>query len=109
MTTTDIVIERDVMVPMRDGVSLATDVYRPAGDVPMPALLHRIPYGKHVSSLVSSLLLDPIAAAERGYAVVVQDTRGCWKSEGEFHPIFQERADGHDTIDWVSSCGWCDG
>jgi hypothetical protein len=105
----EIVIDRNVMVPMRDGVHLATDIYRPVRGEPVPALIHRLPYGKHVRSNVDSLLLNPIEAVERGYAVVVQDTRGSGASEGVFDPIFQERADGHDCIDWGSKASWCNG
>jgi putative CocE/NonD family hydrolase len=104
----DIVVERDVVVPMRDGVRLAADVYRPAGG-PAPALLHRLPYSKSYRPGISTLIFDPLDAVERGFAVVVQDVRGTGASEGVFRPLHQERLDGHDTIDWVSRQSWCSG
>ena len=93
---------------MRDGVELATDVYRPPGDEPRPALLQRTPYGKDVP-LIVSLTFEPSEAVASGYAVVVQDCRGCGRSDGEFHAFVDERADGHDTIEWVAAQPWCDG
>jgi putative CocE/NonD family hydrolase len=93
---------------MREGVELATDVCLPPGDEPRPALLQRTPYGKNVP-LIVSLTFEPADAVARGYAVVVQDCRGCGGSDGEFHAFVDERADGHDTIEWVSAQPWCDG
>jgi putative CocE/NonD family hydrolase len=109
MKATEVVIERDVMVVMRDGVRLSTDLYRRASGEALPVLLLRTPYGKQDVFLVKSTLFDPIAAVERGFAVVVQDCRGTGVSEGELDTVFPERSDGHDTIDWIAASSWCDG
>lgn len=98
------------MVPIRDGIRLAADIYLPAAegvpeDKPLPALLERTPYGKR----------DPERAgrarffARRGYAVVVQDCRGCFGSEGELYFLKNEPFDGYDTVEWIARQPWCDG
>ena len=99
-------VERDVPVPMRDGVTLRADVFRPAGGGRHPALLQRNPYDKSVPSTVVGFILK---ALDRGYAVVTQDVRGRYASEGDFHPFFDERQDGYDTLDWLAGQPWCDG
>jgi hypothetical protein len=101
-----IVVERNIAVAMRDGVTLATDVYRPAHGK-WPTLIQRTPYGKSPfpDNFVS---LTPTYAAEQGFAVVVQDTRGRGGSGGDFHP-FDESADGYDTVEWASSQPWSNG
>lgn len=76
-----VVIERNVMVPMRDGVRLATNVYRPDKPGRLPALLQRLPYGKE---LLGATFLDPVLAAQHDYVVIVQDSRGRFDSEGEW-------------------------
>jgi predicted acyl esterase len=94
-------------VRMRDGARLATDVYLPAGGLPTQAVLVRQPYDKgsrytffkHVAPLF----------AERGYALVVQDVRGKFRSGGATVPYVHEVADGFDTIEWVVGQPWCDG
>lgn len=105
-TAVDIVIEKDVAVPMRDGVALRADVYRPSGDGPFPVLLYRTPYGKHQA--VQSYHTHR-RAVDRGYAVVLQDVRGRYASEGVFDPYRQEGADGFDTIEWAARQPWSNG
>lgn len=91
------------MVPMRDGVRLATDVYLPVMDQKVPTVLVRTPYGKHVgASMYFKFVL-------RGYAVVVQDTRGREDSEGEWLPNTCETEDGDDTLNWIAAQEWSDG
>ena len=75
-------VESNLAVPMRDGVTLYADVYRPEGPGPFPVLLQRTPYDKTTPG--SMLGLDPLKAAKHGSAVVIQDTRGRYASEGEF-------------------------
>ena len=104
----EIVVEKDVMVAMRDGVELATDVYRPAVGGPFPTLVERIPYNKEIYGLVSGWL-DVLRAAREGFAVVVQDTRGRYRSGGTFRPFFDEGADGADTVAWAAGQGWSTG
>ncbi len=103
-------VEKDIMVPMRDGVRLATDAWVPAGDGPFPALLVRLPYGKDLPGLFAYGLLPNIfALIEAGYAVVYQDVRGTFRSGGELVPMINEPDDGADTLEWLAEQPWCDG
>ena len=104
----NILIEKDIMVPMRDGVKLATDVYRPAGDGQCPVIIQRLPYSKDLPA-ITMLLIDIFRLVQQGYAMLIQDTRGRFASEGEFDPFFQESADGVDTIEWAASAPWSNG
>lgn len=104
-----LVVDRDVMVPMRDGVCLATDVYRPDDLEEHPVLVHRIPYGKSIAHYVGSQMVNPILAAEHGYVVVIQDCRGSGASEGLMTPYAQEAYDGYDCIEWAAIRPWSDG
>ena len=100
----NILINKNVMVPMRDGVQLATDIYRPVVDLRVPAVVIRLPYDKELR--VSPEIM---AFVQAGYAVVVQDTRGRFASQGEFTPGFQEIDDGTDCYAWVEKQPWCNG
>ncbi|MBI1852032.1 MAG: CocE/NonD family hydrolase, partial [Planctomycetes bacterium] len=88
-----VAIETKVMVPMRDKVKLATDVYRPEKEGKVPTVLVRTCYGREISALQYGTFF-----ARRGYAVVGQDVRGRYDSEGTFEPMRQEEADGSDTL-----------
>lgn len=96
-----VAIEFDVPVPMRDGVILRADVYRPTGAGPWPVLLQRTPYDK--SSPLAAAQLDLLEAVRRGYIVVQQDTRGRFASEGEWLPWAYEHEDGYDTVEWAAT------
>lgn len=98
-------VQRDVAVPMRDGVVLRADVRRPPGEGRHPTLVHRTPYGKTGTS--DSALVA--AAVARGYAVVVQDVRGRYASGGQFVAYQQEGRDGYDTIEWAAAQPWSNG
>src|SRR4051794_18361724 len=88
---------KDVMVPMRDRVRLATDVWIPDRE-PAPALLVRVPYSKDSQTLYGITILPSVyALVEAGYVLVLQDTRGTFRSEGEFRPMLDEGSDGVDT------------
>ncbi len=100
-------IEKDIPIPMRDGVTLRADVYRPDDREKHPAIIVRTPYNKSRSA--ASDFLSPIEAAFAGYAFVIQDTRGRFASEGEFMPGRPEGADGYDTVEAVAAEPWCDG
>jgi hypothetical protein len=109
----DVVVLKNVVVPMRDGVPLAADVYLPsrggglAGAAERrPALLERTPYSKDNGERVE---LNGLWYAERGYAVVIQDVRGRYRSDGTFGFLAQEAPDGYDTIEWVAQQPWCNG
>ena len=106
----DVAVLRDVTVPMRDGVELAADIYRPVLDGelasgPFPAVLIRTPYDKNASLAGNG----PEFWARRGYVQVVQDVRGRFNSGGDFYLLRDEGPDGYDTIEWVAAQPWCDG
>ncbi|MER6530859.1 CocE/NonD family hydrolase [Streptomyces sp. NPDC001508] len=102
-------VDKNVMVPMRDGVTLATDLYLPDSG-PAPALLVRLPYGKDMLvTFGQPLLPSPLAFVEAGYAVVWQDCRGTWGSDGTFRLQVDDAADGVDTVQWIRQQPWCDG
>jgi len=103
--------QHNVMVPMRDGVRLATDVYLPAKDgQPLaerrPTILMRSPYGKGSAEKGHS---DAHYFARYGYAVVFQDTRGRYDSEGTWHMLLDDGPDGFDTVEWIARQSWSDG
>jgi uncharacterized protein len=100
-----VVVERNVAVPMRDGVVLRADVVRPDAEGRHPTLVHRTPYDK--SPTTDGALVGK--AVERGYAVVVQDVRGRYASAGEFAAYTQEGRDGFDTIEWAAAQAWSNG
>jgi putative CocE/NonD family hydrolase len=111
LTTTSLSIERDVPVPMRDGVTLAADVWRSADDAePRPVLLQRTAYDKGELVVAAHHAgIDPLTAIAAGCVVVIADVRGRFASEGEFSPFLQETADGADAIAWVRDQPFCDG
>ena len=99
-----VLVECDVPMVTRDGTVLRSNVYRPSGDGPWPVLLTRLPYGKDNPPSLGfhASLLDPMAAARRGYIVVVQDVRGTNASDGEFRPFRNEYTDGADAVSWAA-------
>ncbi len=104
----EVAVETDVMVPMRDGVRLATDIYRPAKDgAPiegkLPAIMARLPYNKDGQKSIGGYY------AARGYVFVAQDTRGRYKSEGVWHMLSDDGPDGYDTAAWLIKQPWSDG
>ncbi|MBI4200691.1 MAG: CocE/NonD family hydrolase [Chloroflexi bacterium] len=108
--TYEVHVERDVMVTMRDGVRLATDVYRPAVsgrpvERPFPVVLQRTPYDKGSERMVAQARYF----AQRGYAVVLQDNRGRYKSEGYFVKYTQDAPDGYDCVEWIARQPWSTG
>ncbi len=108
MTTARVVLERGVAVPMRDGVVLAADVYRPDDSERHPVLLMRTPYDATMPGNAFSALDGPTMAA-RGYVVVIQDVRGRFASEGDFESYVFEAEDGYDTVQWAADQSWSDG
>jgi putative CocE/NonD family hydrolase len=103
-----VLVETDLAVPMRDGVVLRADVYRPDGADAVPAIVSRTPYDRSLS-LTPPAAVDPERAVEAGFALVVQDVRGQYSSDGSFDPFKTEPADGYDTIEWVAAQPWCSG
>lgn len=103
-------VERGVPVPMRDGTVLRADVWRPATGGPWPVLLQRLPYDKSSSFMAQHIVgLEPLEAVAAGFAVVIQDTRGRYSSEGVFDPYVNETEDGLDTLAWIRRQPFCDG
>jgi len=103
-------VEVDVLVPMRDGIALATNLWRPDGPGPFPALLLRTPYGKDDAGLYGNPKLpDVFELVAAGYVVVAQDVRGTSRSAGLFEPHVHEAADTLDTLAWLTAQPWCDG
>jgi putative CocE/NonD family hydrolase len=105
-----VAVQRDVMITMRDGARLATDVYRPEGAAgPFPVILERTPYGKsqdttrHASAGIARML------ASHGYAVVFQDCRGRGGSEGAYVKYLSDGVDGFDCCAWIAAQPWCNG
>ncbi len=98
-------VDENIAVPMRDGIVLRADVYRPSDELRRPTLVHRTPYDK------TGTARDAIVAAAvaRGYAVVLQDVRGRYASAGEFQAYHQEGKDGFDTIEWAAAQPWSNG
>lgn len=105
----DIVVQKNIPVPMRDGVALATDLYRPAAGGPSPTLIARTPYSKDLLVVLTLLAPDPLRLAQAGYAVLVQDCRGCYQSPGRLDLYAHEGADGADTIAWAAAQPWASG
>jgi putative CocE/NonD family hydrolase len=97
---------RDIMVPMRGGTRLATDVYLPTTPPPYHTVLTRMPYGKSEPYCFMPAIGEFFN--RKGYAFVVQDVRGKWGSEGVFEPnkTANEIPDGYDTIDWIGRQDW---
>ena len=107
----DMRIDFDVEIPMRDGTLLRCDIYRPAGGAPVPALLTRTPYDKRLVEM-HSMGVNLRMALARGYAVIAQDVRGRFASDGVFQLVptqAVEGPDGYDTIEWIARQPWCSG
>lgn len=100
-------VEKNVSVPMRDGVVLRADVRRPKAGGKYPVLIFRTPYDKNEGDLDNERSFDD--AVKRGYAMVIQDVRGRYASEGEFVAYQNEGRDGYDTIEWAAEQPWSDG
>lgn len=126
----DVLWEKDVRIPLRDGVELLADVFRPvtSDEEPVPAIMPWSPYGKTGSGMQQLDVFpwrvgvpraatsglekweapDPAEWVARGYAVVNIDARGAFKSGGDLHVYgTQEGRDGHDSIEWIAGRPWC--
>ncbi len=95
--------ERGVKVPMRDGVELSADVFRPKADGKYPVVVVRTPYKKEMNELQGRYY------ARRGYVMVIQDVRGRFGSSGQWEPFVNEPKDGYDTIEWAAAQPWSTG
>jgi putative CocE/NonD family hydrolase len=100
-------VDTSIMVPMRDGVRLATDVYRPRGvSGPLPTVLIRLPYNK---AAYRGATIPARFFASHGYAVAVQDVRGKFASEGQYRVYEGDMTDWTDTFDWIGTQPWSTG
>ncbi len=100
-----ITIQFDARIPMRDGVTLAADIYRPANPGRYPVVLMRTPYNKNSDAI----LKEARAFAGRGYVYVAVDVRGRGDSDGDWRPYFFEGDDGYDAIEWCAAQRWSTG
>jgi putative CocE/NonD family hydrolase len=100
-----VIVERNVGITMRDGARLSGDVWRPDTSQPIPVLICRTPYGKQIIEMTSS----PAELAAGGFAVVLQDCRGRFGSEGEWVYVQSEVNDGYDTVEWAADQPWSNG
>jgi uncharacterized protein len=106
------IIDQKVMMPMRDGVRLATDIYRPKGNQPVPIVFSRTPYNFNTwvdGEMRTRTLEAAYEAVERGYAYVVQNERGRFFSEGEWDILGTPLTDGYDAFEWMSKQSWSNG
>ena len=107
------VVERKVMMPMRDGVRLATDIYRPKNATgKVPTIFVRTPYNFNywdVQNGVPRDMSQALAAVKRGYAYVIQNERGHFFSEGNYDILGPPVTDGDDALQWISSQPWSNG
>ena len=106
------IVDQKVMMPMRDGVRLATDIYRPKTDKPVPIIFSRTPYNFNSyrdGELVTRTLQTAYEAVQRGYAYVVQNERGRFFSEGEWDILGTPLTDGYDAFTWMAAQSWSNG
>ena len=106
------VIDQKVMMPMRDGIRLATDIYRPKGEGKYPIVFSRTPYNFNTwvdGKMTTRTLEEAYQAVSRGYAYVVQNERGRFFSEGEWDILGSPITDGYDALDWMSKQSWSNG
>ncbi|MEQ8705034.1 MAG: CocE/NonD family hydrolase [Phaeodactylibacter sp.] len=106
------IVEQKVMMPMRDGIRLATDIYRPKTDEPVPVIFSRTPYNFNLYSegkLNKRQVQRAMEAVKRGYAYVVQNERGRYFSEGEWDILGVPLTDGYDAFSWMADQDWCNG
>jgi uncharacterized protein len=104
-TLSDIVVQHDVPMKTRDGVTLYADIYRPNSPGKFPVILMRTPYDKSVNWAVG----PTFKMVPRGYVVILQDVRGRYTSEGEWYPFRHEQADGYDSVEWAAGLPSSDG
>jgi hypothetical protein len=102
----DIRIENRVAIPMREGVILYADVYRPVGEGRHPVVVSRTPYS---TERFPTAYDAAVYFAQRGYAYVFQDVRGRHESDGRWEPFFDDQKDGYDTVEWAAKQPWSNG
>jgi putative CocE/NonD family hydrolase len=106
------IVDQKVMVPMRDGIGLATDIYRPKSNIKVPIIFSRTPYNFNTwrdGKENEGTYKRAYEAVKRGYAYVVQNERGRYFSEGEWDILGTPLTDGYDAFSWMSSQAWSNG
>jgi len=106
------IIDQKVMMPMRDGIRLATDIYRPKTDEPVPIIFSRTPYNFNSygdGEIRTRTFSRAYEALKRGYAYVVQNERGRFFSEGNWDILGPPTTDGYDAFSWMTEQSWCNG
>jgi len=108
----EVMVQRDISIPMRDGVGLIADVYRPSRDGKLvdgqfPVILIRTCYNK--DTRMGIYQFDPEFFAKHDFIVVIEDTRGRYKSPGHFYHGIYETKDGYDTVEWIAKQPWSNG
>ena len=97
-----------VLVPMRDGVGLSTNIWRPKGATgPLPTILWKTPYNEHVPR--GSTARYAVETVRNGYAFIVQNERGRYFSEGNWEILGNPQTDGYDTLSWIADQPWSNG
>jgi putative CocE/NonD family hydrolase len=105
-------IEQKVMMPMRDGIRLATDIYRPKAEQPVPVIFVRTPYNFNAwqnGKLQTRIYREAYENVKRGYAYVIQNERGRYFSEGNWDILGTPLTDGYDAFSWIVEQPWCNG
>lgn len=106
------IVDQKVMMPMRDGIRLATDIYRPKGEGKYPIVFSRTPYNFNTwgnGEMNTRTLQTALSWVEKGYAYVVQNERGRYFSEGEWDILGTPLTDGYDALDWMAKQPWSNG
>lgn len=106
------VVDQKVMMPMRDGVRLATDIFRPKTDKPVPVIFSKTPYNFKSwgnGEMNTRTYQAALEAVSRGYAYVVQNERGRFFSEGDWDILGPPTTDGYDAFSWLTKQAWCNG
>jgi putative CocE/NonD family hydrolase len=106
------IIDQKVMMPMRDGIRLATDIYRPKTDKPVPIIFSKTPYNFNTwgdGKMKTRTMERAYQAVKRGYAYVVQNERGRFFSEGDWDILGVPTTDGYDAFNWMKNQQWSNG
>ena len=101
----DVEMDLNVRTPMRDGVELSSDIYKPRARGPFPTVLFRTPYSNNSDVMIARAR----SLANSGYACVLQDIRGRWDSDGDYYPFVNDGVDGYDTQEWIGAQEWSNG
>ncbi|REG81356.1 CocE/NonD family hydrolase [Algoriphagus antarcticus] len=106
------IVDQKVMMPMRDGVRLATDIYRPKGEGEYPIVFSRTPYNFNTwgdGEMNTRTMQSAIDWVKKGYAFVVQNERGRYFSEGDWDILGVPLTDGYDAFEWMAKQDWSNG